>query len=365
MSDLSFGGAGAPAATTAEWPRDSLEAVPRCPACGSASRRTLYRDLTDRVFFCAPGRWTLHECAECRSAYLDPRPSLASIHLAYRSYYTHRRRQRQHDSELDGLRRFARALANGYRNHRYGSDFRPSSALGPVAVPLLLPLRRAFDGEMRYLPPLRPGARLLDVGFGDALFLDVARRVGWQVAGADPDPKVIEHARHKGFEVRQGGVEAYADAIGRFDVVTLGHVIEHVHQPRATLQAAFELLRPGGCLYLDTPNVESAGHRRYREHWRGLEVPRHLVLFSAAALHGMLRDAGFARIDRHCHSEILAGLAPMSHAIAEGRDPYAPRPPSWRLLARAALSELATLFDEGRSEFITLSAYKAVEGAGR
>lgn len=367
MVDLSLANVHAAAATD-PWPADGLETVPVCPACGSASRRPLYRDLSDKVFFCAPGRWALYACEGCLSAYLDPRPSPASIHLAYRSYYTHSRRRRQDDAELGGLRRLMRALANGYRNHRYGSDFRPASALGRVLMPLLLPLRRSLDGELRYLPPLRPGVRLLDVGFGNAAFLDVARRAGWQVAGADPDPRVVARARGEGFEVREGGIEAYADAAGGFDAITLGHVIEHVHQPLAVLRAAHALLRPGGCLYLDTPNVEAAGHRRYREHWRGLEVPRHLVLFSATALQDMLREAGFGRVERHCHSEILAGLSAKSEAIAAGRDPYAPGPrPPRRLLVRAALSELATLFDKGRSEFITLSAYKAAaaEEAGR
>ncbi len=45
------------------WPAEELEAVDRCPLCGCADRKALHQDLTDRVFFCAPGRWSLYRRA--------------------------------------------------------------------------------------------------------------------------------------------------------------------------------------------------------------------------------------------------------------------------------------------------------------
>jgi hypothetical protein len=71
------------------WPADELEAVDCCPLCGCAERTMLHRDLTDRVFFCAPGGWHLYRCRGCEGAYLDPRPTSESIARAYSSYYTH------------------------------------------------------------------------------------------------------------------------------------------------------------------------------------------------------------------------------------------------------------------------------------
>src|ERR1700688_1700355 len=72
-----------------EWPRSGLESVKECPVCGSTRRRVLYGGLRDNVFFCAPGAWTLHDCLDCASAYMDPRPSAETLYLAYRTYYTH------------------------------------------------------------------------------------------------------------------------------------------------------------------------------------------------------------------------------------------------------------------------------------
>jgi len=71
------------------WPEDGLERVGRCPLCASSSRSVRHTDLSDRLFRAAPGRWTLHDCAGCGGAYVDPRPTRETIGLAYRSYYTH------------------------------------------------------------------------------------------------------------------------------------------------------------------------------------------------------------------------------------------------------------------------------------
>ena len=71
------------------WPDNELELLKYCPVCGSRERELLHTGLRDRVFGVAPGDWTLHRCLECQSAYLDPRPTLATIGQAYTNYYTH------------------------------------------------------------------------------------------------------------------------------------------------------------------------------------------------------------------------------------------------------------------------------------
>ena len=47
-----------------------------------------------------------------------------------------------------------------------------------------------------------------------------------------------------------------------------------------------------GRLIITTPNINSLGHWWFKGYWRGLEVPRHLVLFSLAALRECVRQAG-------------------------------------------------------------------------
>lgn len=189
------------------WPAAGLEDVARCPVCGGTSRALLYRGLRDDVFFCAPGEWTLYECGSCRSGFLDPRPTPATISLAYSSYFTHHPSRRPDVRSMGRLRRFQRALANGYRSWRYRIRDEPSTRIG-IAAAVLLPRQRALmDSELRHLPRSTGGARVLDVGCGDGAFLEWARAAGWDAFGVDFDPAAVASARSRGLEVHCGTLE--------------------------------------------------------------------------------------------------------------------------------------------------------------
>jgi len=74
-------------------------------------------------------------------------------------------------------------------------------------------------------------------------------------------------------------------------------VIEHCEDPLGTLRRAFELLRPGGWLYVETPNIESAPASLCGRYWFGIDSPRHLWLFGPSTLQRCLEAAGF-NLDR-------------------------------------------------------------------
>ena len=340
-----------------QWPADGLERLGKCPLCGAAARSILHRGLRDLIFRSAPGEWDLWRCSNCSCGYLDPRPSKDTILLAYRSYYTHdEAAPRSEPGSAFG--RWRRKLANGYRNWRFGSRFRPASWLG---VPLILAsprLRASIDVPLRHLPPLGPGEvrAVLDVGSGNGEFLRSASDAGWRSCGCDPDPKSVERARKGGFEVRLGGIESWADAPGAFDAITLNHVIEHVHDPLAEIAQASRLLRPGGMIYIETPNVDALGHSLYGPAWRGLEPPRHLVLFSWGEMRRVLMNAGFERIERVSRPGVFSGLAAQSVGIAN--DPHAPRSQVGRKLPPNVGQRLASALSPRHSEFIALVARK-------
>ncbi len=303
---------------TSEWPVDGIERATACPVCGSNKRTILHDGLTDHIFFCAPGNWTLRLCGSCGCGYLDPRPSPATIHLAYRSYYTHELTVREKAEGLSPVRRLMRSLGNGYRNSRYGTHFLPASRAGDILFKFLPNARLSFDRQMRYLPRLPAGGRLLDLGFGSGTFLELVREGGWAVTGADPDPIVVQTARERGLDVRQGGIEAFSDQAGSFDVVTLSHVIEHVSNPRDTLRSAYNLLKPGGTLWICTPNLAGPGHRHFGRHWRGLEPPRHLVIFNRSALLKCAASLGFTDFVDLPYAPIIKLRFLASNAVKQG-----------------------------------------------
>lgn len=76
------------------------------------------------------------------------------------------------------------------------------------------------------------------------------------------------------------------------------HVIEHVFDPVEMIDLMWAALRPGGVLLLATPNASSDVHLHFGRHWRGLEAPRHLVLFTESTLTKLLVSAGFSVTSR-------------------------------------------------------------------
>lgn len=338
------------------WNPASLEHVGHCPVCAGETRTLLHDDLTDNIFFVAPGEWSLWRCVQCRSAYLDPRPDEASIGLAYGTYYTHAEPAPAPDPK--GLAKLRAALGNDYRNRRYGTRLSPSIAIGRLAAALVPPLRWPADIGYRFMPraAATKEAQMLDIGCGAGDWLRVARSAGWNISGVEPDPVSANMARNTGIEVRSA-LSDWQDGRSAFDFITMNHVIEHVHDPVATLAQCFVLLRPGGALFVETPNIDAIGHRLYGKNWRGLEPPRHLVLFNRRSLFDAMRSAGFAGI-KYRRRFVFDEVALKSRRMVAGLDPYVesetpamPPPPSRATRIRAALSR-------SQSEFLTVTAIK-------
>ncbi|WP_242337218.1 MULTISPECIES: bifunctional 2-polyprenyl-6-hydroxyphenol methylase/3-demethylubiquinol 3-O-methyltransferase UbiG [Anaeromyxobacter] len=297
MSRLETGAAAEP--LDAPWPAEHLEVLGRCPACASPSRTLLFEGLSDRIFRAAPGRWTLWRCSGCGAAYLDPRPDLAGIGLAYRTYYTHGgTAPRDVFAAGGGLRRAVKRLRHhAHYNAAFGYALRPAAPLARWVAPLSAAARAQAGQLIRHLPaPAGPGSRLLDVGCGNGDFLRIARRLGFDVMGLDLDAAAVARARGSGFTVLAGTIEEAALDPESFEHVTLNHVVEHLHDPVGTLRRVLALLRPGGRVWVQTPNLDAEGLKRFGADWRGLEPPRHLTLFDASSLERALCAAGFSRI---------------------------------------------------------------------
>jgi len=341
-----------------KWPADGLERVERCPVCGSKDRHQIYSGLTDRAFRCAPGHWDMYQCEACRSAYLDPRPTRSTIGLAYSTYFTHTMSSREDFEKLSWSRRIRRILANGYRNKLFGTNQEPASPLGYVAAMFLPSLRKVVEAERRYIPRANPGMRLLDVGCGNGEFLVLARLAGWEVVGVDFDPKAVETARSQGLDVRDGGVDVLDPEEESFNGITLSHVIEHVHDPVTVLHQCHALLKPGGWIWLETPNIDALGHKRYGSDWRGLEPPRHLVLFTRDALFRALEQSGFKSVEDLPYRPLCSGTFAASEAIAIGEDSSNITDLSKDVRRAIKMAELKARKEPLLREFITVIAFK-------
>lgn len=343
------------------WPESGLEPVPCCPVCGTSESEVVHAGLVDNAFFVSPGKWTLWRCLGCGSAYLNPRPDQETLHMAYASYYTHNKPAGTAGyDDLGLLRRLRRRLANGYINWRFGGDQQPASGLGIPAAYVLPNMRRVIDSRYRHLPRLpETGGRLLDVGCGDGSFLKLAKDIGWNVVGVDPDPEAARNASSQGLTVYEGGVDYFAGESELFDVITLNHVIEHVPDPVRVLADCHALLKPGGRIWVETPNVDSHGHARFGRNWRGLEAPRHLLLFNRRSLREAVTAAGFVMPAECLRPSAAPGIYKASYAMEVGSSPYAPPPLPWHLKLASRMASCLEMFRPAHREFLTLAATKA------
>jgi 2-polyprenyl-3-methyl-5-hydroxy-6-metoxy-1,4-benzoquinol methylase len=149
----------------------------------------------------------------------------------------------------------------------------------------------------------RPG-RILMVGCGDGLELQIARELGWQPEGYDVDPATTQALASRLQLPVHCGALADLLASGRsYDALFLDQVIEHPKNPGDYLQAAHALLRPGGLLFLATPNADSLSNRaktllgrlglRGRRRGRHYHSGHHLFGFSPRVLRALLPALGF------------------------------------------------------------------------
>jgi SAM-dependent methyltransferase len=338
------------------------EPQPTCPLCHTPGR-VRYQDLTDRLFG-ATGVWTLKECPApvCGSLWLDPRPTLADVGKAYRSYYTH---------GGAGLARvvqwIVRAVAREHGAGRYG--FSTSRLPGPggrlvAALAALYPgLREHLDLLVRYTAASRKGGgRLLDVGCGDGQSLEILADLGWSVSGVEVDPSAVAVARARGLDVRQGTLADAAFAEDSFDLVTSSHVIEHVHDPADFLRQSLRVLRPGGGLVTVTPNAHAMLLEKHGASWLALDPPRHLLLFTASSLETLARAVGFRDITVRSTARAVA-LNEIASAQIEREGHYQwgqwPGLPLWlRAQAQQLWEPLAMRLGRAEGEELVLQAVK-------
>ncbi len=267
-----------------------VQPAPACFLCGREGR-TLYGKLRD-CMFAAPGVWSVLRCPGCGFVWLDPRPVAPDVGLLYAHYHTHTAPV----EPLDRSRPIRNATKRAVLAAGFGYTRLPVSRgwlmFGRV-LSQLDPIRDLVGAPIRWLDESARGA-LLDVGAGSGGFLAQMRGLGWDVHGVEPDRSAVEVARGQlGLDVTCATLEEARFPEHSFDVVTMGHVVEHLPDPIGTLRECRRVLKSGGRLVVVTPNVESLGHYLSRSRWRGLEVPRHLQLFSASTLRRLAELAGF------------------------------------------------------------------------
>lgn len=187
------------------------------------------------------------------------------------------------------------------------------------------------------------GALCLDIGAGAGLFPHLLAKEGASVHGIEPQGIFREFARRKfGMDLSGDTVDSQywqSAFTGYFDVVTLWDVLEHVNFPSETLQNAYNVTKPGGWLFLDTPRRDALYYRLSEWSYRlsggknplfleSLYSPlpfRHKQIFTLRQLVQLVRAIGYSVIRLHNNP-----LQPQNKMVLVCQRPYVLRGDSGR-----------------------------------
>lgn len=227
----------------------TLESVTECPVCTSSSFQRL---LTVRDYTVSQNEFQINGCTTCGFGITSPRPDQHSIGLFYAS--------------------------DKYVSHTGGTR----TLLDQV---YLIARKFTLRWKLNLITRLQQPGTLLDYGCGTGEFLKYLHANQWKVMGVEPS----ESARTNADTIIQNHIYSTLNTnLGNFDVITLWHVLEHVHNLNETLSKLKALLNKSGIMLLAVPNYLSADAKKYGAYWAGYDVPRHLWHFTQKNMEQLL-----------------------------------------------------------------------------
>ncbi|MFD2246732.1 class I SAM-dependent methyltransferase [Pontibacter ruber] len=230
----------------------SYERLEHCPICGKEDFKN-FLVVTDNSV--SKESFVIVECENCTFKFTNPRPDSESIGRYYESedYISH-------------------------SNTKTGIINRAYHVVRSITT------KQKVELINRHSPNK---GRILDYGCGTGVFLTACKKDGWQISGVEPTAKAREIAASQTGEAIAATLDQVKDH--KFDVITLWHVLEHVHTLNETMEQLISLLQEDGVLIIAVPNADSHDAKQYRELWAAYDVPRHLYHFTQNSMKRFLK----------------------------------------------------------------------------
>lgn len=222
-----------------------------CPICNKEDIATL---LHTKDYSLTQEDFQIIQCAHCTLEYTDPVPAKDQIAPYYNfpSYISH----------TDTKEGIVNKMYHKVRNYTLTQKTNWIQSL--------------FTGHK---------GNILEVGAGTGAFADAMTKKGWKVTALEPDATSRQKAMEK-YNIALLPIENLNELPpSQYEIITLWHVLEHVHELEAYMKAFHNLLKPNGRLVIAVPNYTSYDAQFYKKYWAAYDVPRHLYHFSPLAMH--------------------------------------------------------------------------------
>ena len=140
---------------------------------------------------------------------------------------------------------------------------------------------------------IKPG-KILDIGCGRGLFLDVMRRGGWNTIGTELNEETASYAiKNYDSKIFTGDIIQHKLPAESLDAVNINKVLEHLKNPHKVIEESHRLLRKGGILIISVLGLRSPQFTIGKENWFLLDLPYHLFHFTEEGLSKVLKKNKF------------------------------------------------------------------------
>jgi len=234
-----------------------MEDITNCPIC---QNNELEKYLYVRDYTVSQSTFTIVTCKTCGFKYTNPRPNQSEIGKYYKAetYISH-------TNTTKGF------IAKVYHSIR----------------------KFTLKNKLAIINSLKPDkGKLLDIGCGTGMFLKIAREDDWQINGIEPDLGARTIAEEINETTIKTEILSSFDK-EKFDIITMWHVLEHIHLLHETVDWLKDKLLNDGSLIIAVPNNESEDAKIYQEHWAAYDVPRHLYHFTQKSITQLFEQEGF------------------------------------------------------------------------
>ena len=222
-----------------------------CRLCGGTGQQAVLHDISTRD----NDRFALNQCDNCSLVTTYPMPSEKMLQQYYdRDYW--QSGQLKNSPSIETLYRLRMA-------------------------PIVSAIRKYTTHD----------SKILDWGCGDGSFIRLLRNFGLHCFGIDTYKRDLNDP-----QISSTTIEKADFPDGYFDIITCFHVLEHLADPLTSVKHALVLLKTGGLIITEVPNLDSLGFRTFKRRWQPLEIPTHLNHFTPATLRKVFEAAGKIQI---------------------------------------------------------------------